>query len=269
MGSGVRLPGLGSMHSCTRVLGLVLDFGYVLCIRCALVSNISEVVGQADHATATGVKRQGPFLAVYTTHASLNLVFDLAVLLCALPMFARHNRSRRESISLFALLTVGTWIIVVSAWRLGTIVQHGAGWGGSDEPMDFTYYAPIMILLSGAEVGTAVFAASIPVFWPVIESKWLGVLVTQEIVVTEQHRNGEQGLELERSSTHSGAGSTRSLNRSTGTRAAQYYRNAQLGGYVDPFKNEEQIQVTPFGYTAEVPQQQRRDRDKYETIHGS
>jgi len=150
-------------------------------------------------------------------------------------------------------------IVVVSAWRLGTIIAHGAGWGGPDEATDFTWFSPEPVILSAVEVVTAILAASMPIFWPVMEAKLLSVFVTHEIVITHQPYDAH-GFELNRSSSQ---GSERSLNRTALDKAAQYYRSPHLQGYVDPFKTEEQIHITQCGQTARLAEP---NTSRYETI---
>ena len=81
-----------------------------------------------------------------------------------------------------------------------------AGW----EPhLDFTYYAPISIILACLEVDIAVLAASMPIFWPILLLAWQPILVTHEVEVTSEPRYGfryvssEVELESGSASVHS------------------------------------------------------------------
>jgi hypothetical protein len=81
-----------------------------------------------------------------------------------------------------------------------------AGW---QPALDFTYYAPISIILACLEVDIAVLAASMPIFWPILLLALQPILVTQEVHVTSEPRYGlryvssEVELESGSASVHS------------------------------------------------------------------
>ena len=63
--------------------------------------------------------------------------------------------------------------------------------------MDFTYYAPPIIILACLEVDFACIAASMPVFWPMVESGFSAIFVTKEIHIVRHHRDDGREIELE------------------------------------------------------------------------
>lgn len=69
--------------------------------------------------------------------------------------------------------------------HLAELVIHKAGWAPH---MNLTYYAPLPIMLACIEVDLAIIAASIPIFWPVIEAGIDNIFVTREVTVTTTHR---------------------------------------------------------------------------------
>jgi hypothetical protein len=93
-------------------------------------------------------------------------------------------------------------VIAISSWRLATIIAHQAGW---EPQLDFTFYAPISILLACLEVDIAVLAASMPVFWPIVLQVLQPILVTHEVHVTREPRWRSSEVELECASMHSEA----------------------------------------------------------------
>jgi len=73
--------------------------------------------------------------------------------------------------------------------------------------MDFTWRAPISIILACLEAQIAIIAVSMPIFWSVLEEQLLQIFVQNEIEITEI----AQPMELENSSAKSDAGSEEGL----------------------------------------------------------
>lgn len=90
------------------------------------------------------------------------------------------------------MLTTICSVIVMCTWRLGEVIQHQAGY----KPyLDFTWWAPIMVTLASLEVNIGILAVSCPVFWPVIEEHFFGIIVRQEVHVTSQRMSGFDHLD--------------------------------------------------------------------------
>lgn len=102
------------------------------------------------------------------------------------------------------MLTRPFSVIWLCVWRLATIVIHEAGWKPA---MDFTWEAPISIVLGCLEAQIAIIAVSIPIFWSHLEEQILQIFVQNEIEVTEI----SQPMELENASAKSDAGSEEGL----------------------------------------------------------
>jgi hypothetical protein len=142
-------------------------------------------------------------------------------------------------------------VVFTSVWRLYTIVDTRAA---TKPYIDFTWWAPMSILLSCLEINLAIICASMPVFWPVLEKSVSAIFVTHEVHVTEHRRlddddaycGTEDNYELVQSrslgragSTKSdGAGSTRSLQRETTRDQAGYYKDAYVAAQVAPMDQE-------------------------------
>lgn len=73
--------------------------------------------------------------------------------------------------------------------------------------MDFTWRAPISIVLGCLEAQIAIIAVSIPIFWSVLEEQILQIFVQNEIEITEI----SHAVELENASVKSDAGSEEGL----------------------------------------------------------
>lgn len=64
---------------------------------------------------------------------------------------------------------------------MATLIEHRAG---TAPDFDLTFYGPPVFIASVLEVQVAVLAASIPIFWPIIESLGMGnILVVNEVSV--------------------------------------------------------------------------------------
>jgi hypothetical protein len=142
-------------------------------------------------------------------------------------------------------------VVFTSVWRLYTIVDTRAA---TKPYIDFTWWAPMSILLSCLEINLAIICASMPVFWPVLEKSVSAIFVTHEVHVTEHRRlddddaycGTEDNYELVQSrslgragSTKSdGGGSTRSLQRETTRDQAGYYKDAYVAAQVAPMDQE-------------------------------
>ena len=79
-------------------------------------------------------------------------------------------------------------------WRLAEIIKHEGGWA---PVMDFTFYAPTIVILACLEVDFACIAASMPVFWPMVESGFSAIFVTKEVHIVRHHRDDGREIELE------------------------------------------------------------------------
>lgn len=73
--------------------------------------------------------------------------------------------------------------------------------------MDFSWYAPISIILGCLEAQIAIIAVSIPIFWTVIEEQILQIFIQNEFEITEI----SQPMELDNMSAKSDAGSEEGL----------------------------------------------------------
>ena len=78
------------------------------------------------------------------------------------------------------------------AWRLAEIVEHRAGHAPY---LDFTWWSPRMVTLAALEVNIAILAVSCPVFWPMIEQHFFGIVVQREVHVTSHRQVSGRGFE--------------------------------------------------------------------------
>jgi hypothetical protein len=130
---------------------------------------------------------------------------------------------------------------MLAIWRLFTIVNHQAATYPTHDP---TWYGPISILLAVLEIDAAAICASIPIFWPMIESRWGSIFVTQEVKITREDRytSGDMDGDEDRltSHTHSRAGSEAELKRKESAGSARmkdHYQDSYMLKFVDPLRS--------------------------------
>lgn len=128
-----------------------------------------------------------------------------------------------------------------SVWRTYTIVNNRAA---TSPYVDYTWWAPVSIVLSCLEIDLAIICASMPIFWPVLESKLSQIFVTHEVHVTEHRRVSTYGLEHElehrSSSIKSGrTGSGHSEAELTREETRNHYKDQYVMAHVDPFAAEQ------------------------------
>lgn len=132
---------------------------------------------------------------------------------------------------LIQMLTSYRRVIVMCAWRLAEIVRHQAGW----KPYpDFSWWAPLMVILAALEVNIGILAVSCPVFWPMIEQHFFGIIVRHEVEVTSQ-RVTFDGLEDGDGKSEHGSQTALAGDNKTG-------KNGQLQTYYS-----EELALEPLG----------------------
>lgn len=138
-----------------------------------------------------------------------------------------------------------TSVVFTSVWRLHSIVTTRAA---TKPYIDFTWWAPMSILLSCLEINLAIICASMPVFWPVIEKSVTAIFVTHEVQITEHRRlddiDDADNYELVLSGSIGRTGSTKSdsgnscrtLHRQE--EADRHYKDAYVAAQVVPMDQE-------------------------------
>lgn len=136
----------------------------------------------------------------------------------------------------------------LSIWRVATIVQHKATTSPTFDP---TWYGPISIILASLEVDVATICAAVPVFWPILTSKFGVIFVTREIKIEHSHRFSAMDDEYElRSGSSSGSpsvGSSKETNdRETndmGPPRKAHYKDKYIIAQVDPLETMGRVQL--------------------------
>ncbi|KAL0930378.1 uncharacterized protein CTRU02_214453 [Colletotrichum truncatum] len=183
------------------------------------------------------------FFGTYASHATVNVFLDLVVLAIPVPLYFRRHMPLKSKLGLLFLLTIGLVVNGISVVRLVTLIQHRAA---TYPTLDFTWYAPISIVLSCIEVDLAMVASSVPIFWPVLRRFRDGIFVTKEIEVTRETRRLdsiilEDDMELE-PDRRSRVGSEASLRQdAAATVRSERYADEFVLQQVDPLSKNKAV----------------------------
>ncbi|KAL0934027.1 uncharacterized protein CTRU02_210826 [Colletotrichum truncatum] len=149
-------------------------------------------------------------IRTYESHAMSNMILDCVIFALPLPLYFNgetHKNSRKSVLGLFLL---GSVVLMLSAWRLASLIHSRAG---TYPTLDPTWYGPTPMVLAILEIDVAAICACLPVFWPILKFSMGNIFVTHEVkveVTTESAGFGRDSEDLE-------------LGRGGGT-ACSYYR---------------------------------------------
>ncbi|KAF1975955.1 hypothetical protein BU23DRAFT_502511 [Bimuria novae-zelandiae CBS 107.79] len=209
------------------------------------------------HCYGFGFGNEKDFISLFESHTALNMAFDLTIFITPMVLFRNPKLRMKNIFAMTGIFILGGVVVMISIWRLFSIVDNRAA---THPYIDFTWWSPISIILSCLEIDIAIMCASMPIFWPVIETSFAAIFVTHEVHITEQPRYsaGNLGLayELEhgdamrdRASIKSGSTSRESLvmtrelsgkqgeGDGTAVRVGERYRDPYLAAHVDPFRD--------------------------------
>ncbi|KAF9693665.1 hypothetical protein EKO04_008337 [Ascochyta lentis] len=206
-------------------------------------------VSAAWHRTAEakcygfGFGDRESFIAMFQAHSASNMFFDLAIFATPLVLFRTPNLKFKNILALTGVFAFGAVVVMISVWRLYSIVNHSAGL--SPYP-DFTWWTPVSIIVSCLEIDLAIICASVPIFWPVMQKSLSAIFVSHEIEVVET-RIEDHGLayELEHTKTRG----HHSLNSSSGTSTHELTNEAE-DGYKEPYS----VGIDPLSVEAQSGQ---------------
>ncbi|KAK6211741.1 hypothetical protein QIS74_11005 [Colletotrichum tabaci] len=179
-------------------------------------------------------------IRTYESHAASNMVLDFIIFAIPLPLCFNSEASKKSRKSALALFLLGSIVLMLAAWRLIDLVRTRAG---TYPTLDVTWYAPLPMVLAILEIDIAAICASIPVFWPVLQSSMGMIFVTREVkVTTEMIESSPRGgdyddcVEMSRTDLSLFHQSTTMLNDTTGLIDPSTYANQNAGVETTPVK---------------------------------
>ncbi|KAK0615354.1 hypothetical protein B0T17DRAFT_541680 [Bombardia bombarda] len=198
-------------HICilTMVLIALWGTGYSILawVPCVPVAAFWDFTITEKSCYGYGSTNVREFLGVYQSHVAVNMIFDIIVFTLPIPLYFKKNTPTKTKLGLILLGALGAFVIVLSAWRLASIVENKST---TYPTFDSTFYGPVGVLLGVMEVDLASICASVPVFWPLIRAHMGEIFVTKEIEITHEDRSNyfelRRGRSGERSITGGGNG---------------------------------------------------------------
>ncbi|KAF1955829.1 hypothetical protein CC80DRAFT_79793 [Byssothecium circinans] len=118
-----------------------------------------------------------------------NMVLDTIIFILPMTMYFRKGISRKEILALSCLFTLGFVVVIMAIVRIWALTSHR---GDDIDRLDFTWWYPLIMILSSIEIDFAIITASIPIFWPVIVASLPEIFVTHEVHITRHERLPEE-----------------------------------------------------------------------------
>ncbi|KAF7448270.1 hypothetical protein A1F99_076340 [Pyrenophora tritici-repentis] len=140
-----------------------------------------------------GLDNLDTFIGMYISQAATNMVLDMAIFMTPMVLFRTPNLRMKNVLAMTGVFTFGAVVVGTSVYRLhGIIITRGATY----PYVDWTWWAPIMIVLSCSEIDLAIICASMPIFWPIIEKSFHAIFVSYEVEVVEERIDYSAQYEL-------------------------------------------------------------------------
>ncbi|KAK2047988.1 hypothetical protein LZ31DRAFT_606766 [Colletotrichum somersetense] len=134
---------------------------------------------------------------LYGVHATSNMVLDFIIFAIPLPLYLNNEASKKSRKSVLGLFTLGTFVLMLAIWRLVELMRSRVG---TYPTLDVTWYTPLPMTLAILEIDIAAICASLPVFWPVLQSSMGAIFVTREVKITTEivdtHADDDDCLEM-------------------------------------------------------------------------
>lgn len=184
-------------------------FAFMAFVPCFPVSAYWDVTKTNATCYGYGSNQIKYFAGTYIIHGAFDVFLDFVVFLIPLPVFIKQTLSKKERIGFISLFSLGTVVCILSTARWATLIAHR-----NIPKADWTWYAPLTDVISILEVDVAIIAASIPVFWPMIEDNIGRIFVSQEVRITYDYNDPTTSeLEMDSQSNRSSSISNTGLNR--------------------------------------------------------
>ncbi|KAK7722958.1 hypothetical protein SLS57_004814 [Botryosphaeria dothidea] len=148
------------------------------------------------------------FGAMWFSHASVNIAFDLIIVILPMPVINSLKLPRRQKIALMGIFALGAFASVTSILRLQSIYNVSYS-------HDITYDNVGAALWSAVEINTAIICASLPTFKAVVNKIFPRLLGSTRS--TSRHRSRTWHSRYGQSKSHQVLPSTHDPERSEGT----------------------------------------------------
>ncbi|TDZ78946.1 hypothetical protein C8034_v004472 [Colletotrichum sidae] len=154
-------------------------------VPCFPVYAFWDLTYQTDARWAFGSHDPVIFARSFESHVGINVALDIIVFAIPLNLFLQHGLRTKSRLGLLALFTMGVLVNVLGIFRLIGISHSRAG---TYPTLDPSWYGCVPIVLATVEVNLATICASLPVFWPALQSNLGKIFITKEVEITSEIR---------------------------------------------------------------------------------
>ncbi|OLN85268.1 hypothetical protein CCHL11_04371 [Colletotrichum chlorophyti] len=176
----------------TALWGLVYSFlTWVPCIPVYAFWNLSIIT---ETRWAFGSRDPGVFARSFESQVGMNVALDLICFAIPIPLFLKAGLRTKSRMGLISLFIMGVVVNVLGIIRLYGITNSKAG---TYPTLDPSWYGCMPIVLATAEVNLAAICASLPVFWPALQSNIGKIFITKEVEITSEIRRFSNPLDEE------------------------------------------------------------------------
>ncbi|KAK4041599.1 integral membrane protein [Parachaetomium inaequale] len=137
---------------------------------------------------------------VFMAQAISTAVLDFIIFAIPTRLYFKPVTQRKTRLCLLGLFTLGLLAILCAMLRMAFVIKHFTP--AATFRFDPAWYSPTTDGLACLEVHLAAICAALPVFWPLVETKWGRVFVTTEVSVTREVGQFRPYIELHSASFH-------------------------------------------------------------------
>ncbi|KXH63369.1 hypothetical protein CSAL01_05188 [Colletotrichum salicis] len=160
-------------------------YSFIAWIPCLPVSAFWDLSSTTETRWAFGSRDPVIFARSFESHVGMNVVLDLIVFAIPIPLFLEAGTRTKSRLGLLGLFTMGVLVNVLGIFRLIGISHSRAG---TYPTLDPSWYGCVPIVLAAVEINLATICASLPVFWPTLQSSIGQIFITKEIEITSEIR---------------------------------------------------------------------------------
>ncbi|KAK0372418.1 hypothetical protein CPAR01_12437 [Colletotrichum paranaense] len=160
-------------------------YSFIAWIPCLPVSAFWDLSSTTDTRWAFGSRDPIIFAKSFESHVGMNVALDLIVFAIPIPLFLEAGTRTKSRLGLLGLFTMGVLVNVLGIFRLIGISHSRAG---TYPTLDPSWYGCVPIVLAAVEINLATICASLPVFWPTLQSSIGHIFITKEIEITSEIR---------------------------------------------------------------------------------
>lgn len=124
--------------------------------------------------------------------AGTNLSLDVVVFLVPLSEYLQPNLKRKQVLAMTGLFAIGSIVVLMAVLRLWSGLKYNHR---GVLKYDWTFWLPEVLIFSCLEVDFAIMCASMPIFWPTVKAAWNQIYITQEVIVTHESCNKDDGID--------------------------------------------------------------------------